>query len=332
MLGLAKLQAQAALNAGRFGESPYLESIYRSYFPERFREEIPEALGSHRLHAEIASLCVVNRLVDAGGVTLFASLQAELGTSATTVAAAMLVAEDVMRVPEVRVRIEAETPGAGAGSHDVLIELDEGVRMVARFLVKAGIDLLDIERMRRWRSGLDALFDALRDFLAPGEIRRVDERYSQFIETGLSADLAGRVACLPLADRGLNILRILEETAQPALAAARIYTRLGADAGLNWMYERLAFVHSGTFWDRMVLADLRQGLLDLQRDITEHVLAVGSEDANAAVDDFLAAHAVELDRIRVLQQRAAATPTPSALSAVASRLARLRPNGSASPG
>jgi glutamate dehydrogenase len=325
MLGLAKLQLEAALHGVGFGESPYLESIYRSYFPARFREELPDALDTHRLHAEIASLCVVNRLVDAGGATLFPTLQAELGVGAATAAAAMLLAEDVMRVPEIRERILREASGSRADLYAVLIELNEGVRMVAHFLVKAGIDALDTDRADRWRGALDELFEALRDFLAPGEIRRLDERRDRCIEQGLPEDLAERVACLPLADRGLNILRIHETTSRPEVEAARVYTRLGEEAGLNWMYERLAFIRSGTFWDRMVLADLRQNLLELQRAVTEHVLAGRPDDPSAAVDAFIRAHAADIKRTGELQQRAAATPTPSALSVIASRLDCLRP-------
>jgi hypothetical protein len=91
------------------------------------------------------------------------------------------------------------------------------------------------------------------------------------------------------------------------------------------MYERLAFIRSGTFWDRMVLADLRQNLLELQRAVTEHVLAGRPDDPSAAVDAFIRAHAADIKRTGELQQRAAATPTPSALSVIASRLDCLRP-------
>jgi glutamate dehydrogenase len=323
ILGLAKLQVQAELLDGGFSENPYLDSLYRSYFPARFREELPEALDEHRLHREITSLCVLNRLVDAGGATLFSSLQAELGAEAPVLAGAILLAEDVMRVQQVRARIVTEGAGSRADVYAALIELDDGVRMVARFLVKAGIAALDIDGANRWRAALDLLFEALRDFLAADEIRRLDDRRARFRQQGLPEDLADRVACLPLADRGLNILRIVEATSVPPVDAARVYTRLGEGAGFNWMYERLAFSHSGTLWDRMALADLRHELLDLQRSVTERVLAGKSDDPVAAASGFLAEHEADVTRIRDLQQ-SVTTASPSALAVIATRLQCLR--------
>jgi len=70
----------------------------------------------------------------------------------------------------------------------------------------------------------------------------------------------------------------------------------------------------------MVLVDLRSELLDLQREITERVLARKSDDLMAAVDAFVAEHAAVLERVRGLQRRAAAAVSPSALAVITERL------------
>ncbi|MGH0038549.1 MAG: NAD-glutamate dehydrogenase domain-containing protein [Myxococcota bacterium] len=326
LLGLAKLRIQAELVASDLSGSSYLEPLYRSYFPERFREELPDALESHRLHREIACLCVLNRLVDAGGATLFSSLQAELGVDAAEAASAMLLAEDVMGVTAIRERIVLEGSAARPAIYAALIELDEGVRRVARFLVKSGIDGLDAGRAERWRRDLDGLFDALGEGLAPSEELRLDERRARFEEAGLSQDLARRLASLPLADRGLNILRIAEGISVSPIDAARVYTRFSEQTGLDWVYERLSIAHQGgTLWDRMAVVDLRQELLDLQRATVEHVLGAGPGDAMAALRDYLGGHADSIERIRALRERAASSPTPSALAVIAARFEALRP-------
>jgi len=105
---------------------------------------------------------------------------------------------------------------------------------------------------------------------------------------------------------------------------SRVYTRLGEEAGFNWMYQRLAFSHTGSLWDRMALADLRQQLLDLHRAVTECVLAGKPDDPIAALEDFLVEHAAHIERVAELQQRAAGATTPSALSVIAARLDCLR--------
>jgi NAD-specific glutamate dehydrogenase len=165
----------------------------------------------------------------------------------------------------------------------------------------------------------------VRDYLSPGELQRLEARIEGFRAGGLPEDLALSIASLPLADRGLNILRICESTGVQPLEAAAVYARLGDETGINWVYGRLSLVHRTTLWDRMVLVDLRRDLLALQRDIAEDVFALKPDDLGAALDEFLEAHAADLARVRELQQRASADASPSALMVITTRLRSLRP-------
>jgi hypothetical protein len=89
------------------------------------------------------------------------------------------------------------------------------------------------------------------------------------------------------------------------------------------VYSRLSLADTGSLWDDMVLGDLRWDLLDLQREITEKVLARKPDDLGDAVREFLEEHAAEGERVRALQRRAAAGATPSALAVITSRLRSL---------
>ena len=74
----------------------------------------------------------------------------------------------------------------------------------------------------------------------------------------------------------------------------------------------------------MVIADLRTQLLDLQRQLTETVLAGKPADLRAATDAFLSEHAERIARVEALQQPALTRPSASALSVVTQALLRLR--------
>jgi hypothetical protein len=90
------------------------------------------------------------------------------------------------------------------------------------------------------------------------------------------------------------------------------------------VHQRLVESEAADPWDRMALVDLRWELLDLQRELSERVLAEKPEDPLAAADAFLAQRAPLLEQVRELERLAAANPTPSALVVVASRLRALR--------
>jgi NAD-specific glutamate dehydrogenase len=110
--------------------------------------------------------------------------------------------------------------------------------------------------------------------------------------------------------------------------AARVYGRLGEGTGILWVKRRLAAVEARDPWDRLTLADLRYELLDLQRELTQAILAEKPDDPDEAVDAFVEANAALLDRIRGLVQRAGEGASVGALSVLTARLRELRPRDS----
>ena len=110
----------------------------------------------------------------------------------------------------------------------------------------------------------------------------------------------------------------------PPVEVGRVYARLGEGTGINGVYQRLAAAEASDPWDRMVLADLRTQLLDLQRELTLSVLGPAPPDPKAAADAFLADHAEAIARVEALQQPALTRASASALSVVTQALLRLR--------
>ena len=75
----------------------------------------------------------------------------------------------------------------------------------------------------------------------------------------------------------------------------------------------------------MVLVDLRFDLLDLQRRLTESVLATDPVDPLAAAGAFLARHEVLIEAIETLEKQVATRDGPSALVVLTNRLRGLAP-------
>jgi len=325
LLGLAKLQTRQLLAASPLVELEYLEPLYHGYFPEAFRSEFREALAGHRLRREITALVVTSRLVDAGGVTLLPSLAAELGAGIPEAAAAALLAEDILEIPRYRDAVLAAGDGLSPGGIvTVLLEMDRAVRDVARFLVRSGECDLEPLRLERWRRGLAELRGHLGEFLSEGERTRAGQRLQQLAELGLPAELTVELSALPLADRGLNILRVCETVAVAPILAARVYARLGDATGINWVYQRLPQVSARDEWESLALVDLRWSLLDLQRELCEQILAAKPEEPLRGVEVFIETHAPLLEQVRTLQQRAISSGSATALAVVTQRLRALR--------
>jgi glutamate dehydrogenase len=325
LLGLAKLATRQAFAASPLADDPSFEPLCAAYFPERLRGAHPEALAGHFLRREITALVLANRLVDAGGATLVPSLAAELGVDFPRAAAAVFTAEEVLQVTLHRERLLAKAASMPRQLlYSTLVALDEGVRALARSLVWSGWDAPAPERIAELRHGLAFLREGLARFLSPSEATLVDERRDALEAEGLPPALASDLALLPLADRGLHIVGIAARTRVPPMDAAAAYARLGDGSGLNWLYQRLAQTPPSGSWDRLAQVALHGELLDLQRELTELVLASQPADPVAAADAFLDARAELLAGIRELQRRAVGGAGFQALLVIAQRLRGLR--------
>ena len=121
-------------------------------------------------------------------------------------------------------------PPRAKPSTTALRELSAAVLDVARHLLASGLDAPGEKTLAHWREGILALRAPLREFLSPSETAQWDERRRRLAESGLPPELADDVASFPLADRGLNVVRILERTGLPARRGRPASTRASARA------------------------------------------------------------------------------------------------------
>jgi glutamate dehydrogenase len=325
LLGLAKLDLRLALSRDAFVDAPVLQTLHTDYYPASLREIAGPAIHSHRLRREIIALEAANGIIDVGGGAAITNLVAKRGIATPIAAAAWRTADAILdgahfrnALQGLRNRLPLEAV------YDALIELDEAIQDVARYLIAEDIGLQSAERTAAWREGLFGLSTRLDGFLSKGEAARFREREAQQLDRGLPASLALIMAGAPLADRGLNVMRLVEGTNQAPADLAAAYAKLGDRSGINWVFQNVPIAPADDVWDRIVLMDLRTELLALQRDLTREALAMRPEAPLVAVDDFLLSRASVVARVRALIAQTAPTPTASALAVVTQTLMRLR--------
>ena len=325
LLGLAKLHVRLSLAGDDSIDSPDLEPLYHDYFPPALRERFGSALAGHRLRREVTALQVANRIVDTGGVTAIASLIAKRGIDVPTAAAAWLAADAILdgerqraSLVESMKQVEIEVLERG------LLELDASLGDVARYLIAEDLASATRERTAVWSQALFELADHAADILSPEESERLAERRDRLAEAGIPEPMVERLSVAPLATRGLNVLRLAEATQRQPLELAPAYVRLGERTGIHWVYRSLPTAQTANVWDRIVLTDLRTGMLSLQRELTERAFAARPGDPLAAVDAFLDEHGATIERVHALAREARETPTASTLTVVTQTLMRLR--------
>jgi glutamate dehydrogenase len=329
LLGLAKLHTRLALAETDFVDHPSLEPFFEATFPAAFRVRYPDLLRHHRLRREMTALAVANRIIDAGGVTAVTALIANRGLSVRAGAGALMAADEILNVPRLRAELLALRGTLPLEQiYDALLALDEAARDTARYLLaEDDVELLSAEEIAHSRAAIYGLADHVGEFLVGREAEQLVDRTKALVAKGIPQELAASIAGAPLADRALNIVRLIDRTQRPAVEVARAYSRLGEACGIHWVFQNLARVRAEDLWDRMVLTDLRTELLTLQRGLTELALremGVGT-DPVAAVDAFVSSREEIIRRVHALQPAAEIAPSASALTVVAQAVERLRP-------
>jgi glutamate dehydrogenase len=325
LLGMAKLQLRQALATSARVDHRGLSHFYEQYFPPLLREHDPDALAQHRLRREITALCAASHLVDAFGATGVLDFAAEARLPLDEAACALLGAETILRVPSLRAELIALPVTVSRDAiYAALLVVEDAVRDVARLLALAGVDPLDERLLEAWNQRLVELSDAVETFLSTFDRGQLALREAALLQSGIPAAMASTISRLPLADRGLNIVRVCEGSGYPLLQAAQVYTSLGAAVGLDTAYGVLPSLRTRDSWERQLARALRDELLGLQRELTREALVAADGDLSNAAAHFLGAHSKELERIAELRDVVFREPSASALAVWARAVQGLR--------
>ncbi len=324
LLGLAKLQLRQALAASERVDHPGLFRFYEAYFPAPLCGWDAAALTQHRLRREVTALTVASHLIDAFGAAGVLSFASEARLPLDRAACVLVGAETILRAPALRAELIDLPVGVARDSvYAALLVVEHAVRDVARLLALAGIDPLDEQLLGGWNARLLELSGSIERFLSDFDRRQLAQRETAALESGIPAVQAALVARLPLADRGLNIVRVAEDGACPLLDAAQVYTALGAALGLDGAYETLPNLPAHDRWERLLSRALRDELLVLQRELTREALAVADDEPAKAAVPFLEAHQQELAEIGEVRAAVFREPSVSAMALWARTLRKL---------
>jgi glutamate dehydrogenase len=124
------------------------------------------------------------------------------------------------------------------------------------------------------------------------------ERLAELKAAGVPADLAGRVAVMPLLPSVFDVIEVADATERPPEAVTATYFALGARVALTWLRDRILELPRANRWQALARAALRDDLYSLQRELTQEVLEVASPDADAeaAIDAWRGQHEAAVER------------------------------------
>ena len=151
---------------------------------------------------------------------------------------------------------------------------------------------------------------------------QLDERAGHWIEQGVPAELARRVASLGILASALDITRIARLSRRDVPDAARVYFELGHRFGMEWLRAKAAKVKTENHWQKQAVSAIIDDLYGLQSDLTARILNDGLSH-EAAIATWAGARQGPVDRIsQLLTELRGVARVDLAMLAVANRQLR----------
>ncbi len=272
-------------------DEPYLEGDLIKYFPRPLRKRFQEQICNHQLKREIIATAVANSLVNRGVGPLVQQLEEETGAPIASIARAYIVTRESYGLVPIWGQIEA-LQGLVASETQLQIlrdsrtVLERGVHWFLTHLPPAyAID----EIVNRFAPGIARIVEAPETLLTADQASRLAQRTESYIGAGVAADLAGRVAALPVYLPSCDIVEIAADTSVAVEDVARRYFAIGEELQLERLRNVLASAHPSSSWQRMAISSLRDDLGSELRRLTSEAIRSNVQSAQELTSD---AHAL----------------------------------------
>ncbi|HZH28912.1 MAG TPA: NAD-glutamate dehydrogenase [Azospirillaceae bacterium] len=321
LLSYAKIRLFDDLLATDLPDDPQMETDLVGYFPTPLRDRFRDAILRHRLRREIVATAVANGIVNRMGPTFVPDTVEKTGAGPGDVARAFVAAREVFDLPSIWAAIEALDNKVPASVQIRMLQETRGLleRAVAWLAVGGKLDLTAC--VRTYGAGVKALSKALPRILSAEHKADLDARAQALTAEGVPADLAARVAALPVLAAALDVTRIAETSGKDVGNVAVAYFALGHRFGFEWLRGMARALKTENHWERQALAAVVDDLYAQQSELTVHALRVNGK--GDPIQAFAATRPAPVARAEQLLTELRAAPTVDlAMLSIANRQLR----------
>ncbi len=311
LLAYAKIDLNDEILQSDLPDDPLLEGELRRYFPAALQEKFEPAIRNHRLRREIATLQVVNSLVNRCGPTFVRSVGQRTGASAAAIARAFAVVRDAWKLRDLWPDIEAL---------DSSLKAEAQIRMLVatqRFLTRAvqwtlrrlpqPIDTL--AATEQLGGAVSALGDLPSSLVGKAESAALAERAAAFEAMGAPAEIARRAAALETLAGAGDLMLAARANGCNIEDAARVYFKLGERLSLAALGIGAQKLPREGQWPSQAAVSMLDELAALHADLLASVLRSagpqGAADPDAALARWSEPRQLALERVDHLKEELA---------------------------
>ncbi|MFZ5870325.1 MAG: NAD-glutamate dehydrogenase [Actinomycetota bacterium] len=280
LVAYAKITLADALLGTRLPDDPWFQRVLRDYFPTLLVERYDDRLADHPLRREIVTTCLVNEIVNRGGITFAYRAMEETGAGADHVARAYAVCREIFGLHGYVRAVEALDAVVPTDVQTTLyLEFRRLLDRSTRWFLQNLRDDFDVAReigrfgavVERWRGRMGEL-------LVGSEKERLTEQAERMMSQGVPEELAWRYAGLLDEFSLLDVVETASLDGADADEVARLYFVLSERYGADVMLRRIAELDRQNRWEALARGALRDDMYAAMEALTRSVLAQTEPD------------------------------------------------------
>jgi glutamate dehydrogenase len=310
LVAYAKLTLTDDIGATSLPDDPWLDRVLQAYFPPQLAR-YADQLAAHPLRRQIVTTCLVNDMVNRGGITFAFRAQEETSADPEQIARAYIVCREIFDFNGYSDAIEAlDGVVTAADSAAMYLGFRRLLDRAVRWFLQARPGTIDIgAEIERFGPVIAELAPQLPELVA-GEQRMVmGNEITRLQGLGVPETLARQAAGLLTKYMLLDIADIARNTDTPPGPVARVYLYLAERYGVIELLWRISALSRGDQWKSLARASLRYDLYAALEALTVAVLESTAEaDAPTRVAQFEQANVERVARARTTMEEVCRLP------------------------
>ncbi len=256
-------------------DDPWFARTLRDYFPPGLVQRYGDRLASHPLRREIITTCLVNEMVNRGGITFAFRAQEETTASPEQVARAYTVCREIFGLRGFVAEVEALDNLVSTDAQTTMyLEFRRLLDRSVRWFLQTRPGQLDISaEVARFGPVVAELGPRMLDLLVGAEQKAQRDHADMLVKLGVPEELAVRGATLLPCFMLLDITEIAHRLHLPAEEVARVYLTLSEHYAVDAMLTRITGLPRHDRWQSLARAALRYDLYAALESLTTAVLS-----------------------------------------------------------
>lgn len=274
LISYTKNYLKEQILASNIPEDPDLSQVLELEFPKILNRQYALQLSQHSLRREIVATQLANQLVNEMGFSFVYRLQHETGATVAAIVQAYVIARSVFNLRHLWTDIEALDYKVKADVQiDMLKELSRLIRRASRWFLRRYRMILSVkESVNLFLPSIDAISQHFPKLLIGEEAELYCQKVTELTESGVSEEMAIRVASTQSLLSALDIIQVVTEYHYQITETAKVYFALSDYLELGWVRERINAHSVDNHWEALAREALRDDLDWQQRNLTIAVM------------------------------------------------------------